>query len=336
MNQKLIRKFIAGKCSPEELNIVMRWYYSEEALAEFGDKINELWNQKYQTDSQFRKQLVFQRINRKIYSDQNQIINTNNNRNYQNLKNRINWGWAAVISMILLSGLAFWFHNQWKSGPISVPIVENIIKSTTKGQKSTFFLPDGTKVKMNSASSLTFPERFEGPVRKIFLTGEAFFEVNRDTLKPFIVITEQVATKALGTSFNINSYADQQTVKVALVSGSVEVTNNNGHLILSPGEMAISYNNDSALSKKSYNASILAWRHDKIYFENANWQEVIHKLEMWYGVNFTIKNQKYNVDKLYNGEFKSLSLDLVLENMSFNKNFEYSIDGKEVLIEFKP
>lgn len=109
----------------------------------------------------------------------------------------------------------------------------------SRGGEYILTLSDGTKVWLNSETELKYPVRFTGNTREVSVKGEAYFEVKRDTLHPFIVHTPYSDTKVLGTSFNVSAYKDETTTTITLVSGKVEVYNQHEKCILEPGWQAV-------------------------------------------------------------------------------------------------
>ena len=227
-----------------------------------------------------------------------------------------------------------WMTNYYSVDQIILDSVVTEIyetKMTRKGEKLTVLLPDGTLVKLNSESSIRFTETFEEH-RKVFLTGEAFFEVVRDTTKPFTVATRHLLTTALGTSFNINAYSDKE--EVVLLTGKVRINDGASRHseILLPGEK-VAYL-DGTL-KKSSNVSLdqVMWKDGVLIFRETPFALGIEELERWYGVSFDIRNLR-DKEVFLTGYFDNQNLKNVLESLSYTARFEYQIEGKEVLITF--
>ncbi len=158
-------------------------------------------------------------------------------------------------------------------------------------------LPDGTKVCINAASKLRYPLEFTGNERSVFLTGEACFEVVKDENKPFVVNTEKIDTKVLGTTFNVNAYPDED-VNITLVEGSVQLHNklNNQKYKLEPNDNAALKLNETKLKISKVNASkLIAWKNGYYYFEREQLQSIMKKLQKWYDfqVFYEDANTKY-------------------------------------------
>lgn len=244
---------------------------------------------------------------------------------------------ATLILIVASSVLVFYLIHKEENQGREELTETRVVKENSKGQKSLIHLPDGSVIRLNSSSEVSFNENFPGDIRLIDLKGEAFFDVAPDPQKPFIVRTENLSIKALGTSFNVNAYGESEALKVSLLTGKVEINIENDESsksILEPGE-GISFNRKSkVLTKGRFDPdAVLAWRRGIIYFKDKSWDEIVITLERWFDVEFDIKNQPRD-QKLYSGQFENQSLELVLESLSFSKDFAYTINGKKILIVF--
>ncbi len=212
-----------------------------------------------------------------------------------------------------------------------------VIKSNPSGQKSELRLPDGSMVYLNAESSLQYIAGFKGDRRELYLEGEAFFEVVKDSLHPFTVVTQNLTTTALGTSFNIQAYKNEPQIKVALVTGKVIVsdTANQSSMTLIPGEGVILKRGSQKMVRNNLDIEkTLFWKNRTIYFEDTDFQEAVEYLERWYGVSISLSN--YTQRSLTcSGKFHNKSLKFVLKTLGFALNFDYKINKKKVNIMFK-
>ncbi len=246
---------------------------------------------------------------------------------------------AAIFTGLLATT---YFVNEYLSSSIK-PLpkqqvaISNIVKNNPNGRKSKIQLPDGTIVWLNSGSTLSYPSKFTNNERVVNLDGQAFFEVKRDTLRPFRVNSSGLVTTALGTSFDINSYSEQNNeIKISLVSGKISIENKSlkTNNVTLPGEQLIySIKKQKSVIKSFDLKEVVAWKDKILYFKNASLADVILRLERWYGVDIKLKNAPQKNWNL-TGEFKKQSLQRVLERLSFTENFRYSIKGKKVEFKF--
>ncbi|HSI74674.1 MAG TPA: FecR domain-containing protein [Lunatimonas sp.] len=240
---------------------------------------------------------------------------------------------AILVGSFLLGWLLAPVSQVKEEQPLADVEEIYIYKTTERGQKMQLTLADGTKVWLNSSSEVTFPDKFRNENRLISLRGEAYFEVVRDSLRPFMVQTDDLVTTVLGTSFNVNTKESGKT-KIALLSGKVEVSSSHSHISLAPGEM-LSYDNVSTSFKVSgFDASqVLGWKDGVLRFQRASLREVKEGLEEWYGVEINLKNEK-GVNWQFSGEYPQQMLEEVLESMSYIKEFDYQINEKTVTLIF--
>lgn len=209
---------------------------------------------------------------------------------------------------------------------------------TAKGNQYQILLPDGTKVWLNAASSLKYPEVFSGKERRVVLTGEAYFEVAKDKTRPFFVRTAASpkdnngqVVEVLGTHFNINSYGEDQAVKTTLLEGSVKVSNANASKILKPGEQSIIGNYGLGLIQviPVDTDDETAWKNGLFRFSNAGLKSILNQLERWYDVKIDYSTVP---DKRYNGMVpRSAKLSEVLKMLELTGNINFEIEEHRVL-----
>lgn len=158
-------------------------------------------------------------------------------------------------------------------------------------------LADGTKVWLNASSAIKYPVSFVGDIRKVYLTGEAYFEVAHDKTKPFIVSTSQMDVEVLGTTFNVMAYPEDKTVETTLVTGQVKIRTDKNKLLLEPGMQASLDKETQLLDKNEANTDLItSWRFGKYVFEYENLEGVMSKLSRWYDVDVSFANlEKKNI-----------------------------------------
>lgn len=159
-----------------------------------------------------------------------------------------------------------------------------------RGGEYSVQLADGTKVHLNSESKLRYPVAFRQHERRVYLEGEAYFEVNRDEQHPFIVEGKDFAVQVLGTSFNVSNYKDDDVSRVVLLEGSVEVKKANKNYKLEPDE-SLEIDGDNIKIKKIKAINAISWKNDKFYFSNERLEVVMTKLARWYDVSLFYTNQ---------------------------------------------
>ncbi|MBD8489107.1 FecR domain-containing protein [Echinicola sp. CAU 1574] len=243
---------------------------------------------------------------------------------------------AAILILAIASSyiLAFFTIDKNDKDPI-IPILKTT--AAPLGSKLHFMLPDGTKVILNAGSDLQYYPNFTDSIREVYLSGEGYFEVQKDTARPFIVHSGDLATTALGTSFNIAAYKEYPT-EVALLSGSVKVMlenegKNENKTILTPGKLA-KYDpiNNKLITSSFSPEKVTAWQNGTLVLDRANKQEAIDRLERWYGVKIQDHLKKNQQKWSYSGSFNNQSLRNVLVVMSYSLKFDFSIKKDTVHI----
>ncbi|MCF2446972.1 FecR domain-containing protein [Dyadobacter sp. CY345] len=172
------------------------------------------------------------------------------------------------------------------SNPDNVqPLNQMNMLSTPKGGQYEIVLPDGSKVWLNSSSSIKFPAIFSKNERKVEVTGEVYFEVVKDKTRPFKVSFLENEIEVLGTSFNVMAYTDEVSSKTTLVEGSVSLKNNRSQTRLNPGQQA-SVETSGKISRKEVDVDeAIAWKKGQFYFRDASIEEVMKKAARWYDID---------------------------------------------------
>jgi len=205
---------------------------------------------------------------------------------------------------------------------------------TPKGGQYQVILPDGTKVWLNAASSLKYPEVFNGNERRVELTGEAYFEVAKNKAQPFHVKNHNQDVEVLGTHFNINSYLDNNTIKTTLLEGRVRVSNGQSVKILKPGEQAITGASGAGIIRLATDVDTddeTAWKNGLFQFNNADLKSILKQLERWYNVHIDYQTIP---DKKYNGMVpRKAKLSEVLKMLEKTGNIRFEIaEGKKLTV----
>ncbi|GAA4312904.1 FecR family protein [Compostibacter hankyongensis] len=203
---------------------------------------------------------------------------------------------------------------------------------TNRGEEYQLTLSDGTKVWLNSASSLNFPSSFTGNSREVTLTGEAYFEVVANAKMPFRVQVNGLQVEDLGTRFNINAYEDEPDVKTTLLEGAVRVSGKRGNVVLVPGEQAVV---DIARSGKIkvqtvYAEETVAWKNRKFSFHHTGIDEVMRQISRWYDVEVDYRD--FLDIKLSGSVSKDVNLSQVLTMLERVGDVKFRIEGKKIVV----
>lgn len=171
--------------------------------------------------------------------------------------------------------------------------MQDMIVSVEKGQKANVVLPDGSKVWVNSDSRLIYGSRFTSKERILELEGEAYFEVAPDKDRPFIVETNDLAVRALGTSFNVKSYEEEKDISTVLMTGKVEVSSSYDRLVLNPNERIVFDKQTGHMEKSSVeNAEeYINWKFNELTFKGETFENIVHTLERYYNTRIVFESE---------------------------------------------
>lgn len=271
------------------------------------------------------------------------------------VRSRLLWISGIAASVLLVWFVAFYVPQKNNSKETTA---QNTVVTTKRGSKTKIQLPDGTQVWLNADSKITYNEKFQGALREVYLTGEAFFDVVRNEAKPFVIHTHSIDVKVLGTSFNVRSYEDEKNTETSLIHGSVEVTLHSDPVPkykLKPGQKLIVQNSGLpvlskepearkdqfkhpllAISKINYekkDSSIIEtlWVKNKLAFDGEAFEDVALKIERWFDVKVNITDERLRKVP-YTGVFDNESLQVVMEALQLTGKFKYTINRKEVTI----
>jgi transmembrane sensor len=160
---------------------------------------------------------------------------------------------------------------------------QQLLLTTPKGGQYQAVLPDGSKVWLNAASSVKFPSKFTGDTREVEITGEVYLEIVKNSRQPFYVTTGKTTIHVLGTSFNVNAYSDESSIKTTLVEGSVKVKIGERESLLKPGQQA-KITDEITVSDKVDIDAVMAWKNGRFQFEGAGIEEVMRQIARWYNL----------------------------------------------------
>jgi len=203
--------------------------------------------------------------------------------------------------------------------------------STPTGGQYNIVLADGTKVYLNTVSSIKYPTQFNGDQRIVELEGEAYFEVAKNRNKPFIVKSGSQSIEVLGTHFNVHAYTNESVVKTTLLEGSVAVSYKNQKSILKPGQQSSISDNFSKIKIKEVDTeAAVAWKNGRFKFDNADLKTVMKQLERWYGIKVEYRGDVSDV-RFNGGTFMNKNLSEVLKVLELS-NIKFKVEGKTIIV----
>ena len=190
-------------------------------------------------------------------------------------------------------------------------------------------LADGTRVWMNAASTLRYPTGFVDSERKVELTGEAYFEVAKDPKKKFIVSGGGITTEVLGTHFNVNTYPDEESMKVTLLEGSVNVIGGVSNLVIKPGAQAEFTRGVLRVNQSVDVDRVMAWKNGYFSFQQADFGTVLRQISRWYDIEVAFEGKM--PDRKFGGAIsRKANLSEVLKIFEEMKIY-FKIEGKKII-----
>lgn len=359
MNWKILYNYIEGKCDEEELRRLGAWINEDPSNEDFFISFIEEWGEKeniwFDTDARaewdkFRKKNLETDSEIELRDDApnllNQVIgdNTKGSRTNNPGSRRtgvLYWSYAFTAVLLLVFVLVFvvyQFNLTDRGYENKEPSYQEI--STVRGQRTKLKLSDGSKVILNTSSTLRIPEKFGDGTRTLYLEGEAFFDVKHDEENPFLVISHQTYTKDLGTQFNVTAY-DASSIEVAVKEGLVSM----GKVVegslqkeiieVPPGKLAVLKKvGGVTVSDVEYMDEYIGWTEGNLVFRNTPFQEVIERLERWYDIECEIKGDINTLNKrTLTATYEGLPMSEVLKVLSISIDVSYQREGRNVVFQ---
>lgn len=325
LDENIKARFLIGQCTEDELLEVNAW------MNESDENACEL----------FRQEELYHLGKREAYSEALQVEKAEK-RLFKRLeaekvkqhKVRRLYSWtryaAVVVSFLFLGSIGYLFYQEYTAK-------EPLLAVTTQDKIKELKLPDGTKVWLNRNTTLKYPREFAKDGRKVYLEGEGFFEVERNPSKPFVVQSEAMQVRVLGTVFNLKSDKARMAAVATLLKGEIEVKGNHdeGRIILSPGQKAELNGSTKRLIVRQVDTGFENWHDNQFIFDKADIFTIARTLERSYGVKI-ILSPDIDVKKTYTGALKRKDrVEAVLNLIKNTVPVEYKIVGNSVFLSSK-
>lgn len=324
---EIIRKYLANRFSPDTEERVQRWIIKDKDREEKEKASQEFWDElNVETDSN-NTYAALERVNLRIGYNKEHLENIASYQKFSRFTFKFTRVAAVIVPLLIIAGGMFYYLPHFSEN--------NLIKiSAAYGEQKHLFLPDSSEVWINAGSSISYPKTFSKDERLVNLNGEAYFSVRRNIQKPFIVETQQLSVKVLGTRFNIKAYPNDEQITTTLTSGKVEVNTSFQHSqILNPNEQLTYNKQTSAIKISEVNATDAeSWITGQLIFTNANFEEIFQTLERRYDI---VIDNKTNIStsKRYTVKFrKGESIDKVMDILADIIGFDYQQDGNRIVI----
>ncbi|MBD3591951.1 FecR family protein [Bacteroides sp. GM023] len=318
----LLEKFFKKKASAEEIRILVEWIRRPGIRDEFNLLCEQMWKDAAVEIDKTVEEDMWNHLQRNL--DGAGVLSPKKAR-WQPVIYKV----AATILLPVCLALATYLFV----GNINKVSQDPFMVAVDYGQKANITLPDGTKVWLNSATHLSYDAEYNKEERKIYLDGEAYFEVAKNKEKRFVVCCNDLEIEALGTTFDVKGYSDDLSVTTLLAEGSVRVSNQTSATLLKPGEK-VEYHKGNRTFTKSVIPDIREidfWRKNMLIFNSASLADIATTLERMYGVKVVFDSEKLkNVP--FSGTIRNSSLHNVFYIISLTYPLTYKLEGDTVRI----
>lgn len=316
--------------SEEEMREFMEWYNASIENKELFFQIKHIYELRNKDSNSDNKELLksWDRLMEKIRLKQEPVqLKKSTNKNL--LRKISIAGVAAVILILTIIGIRInYANNTW---------IE--VQSNTPGNLKKIELSDGSTVHLNASSTLKYPKKFNRKSRELFLDGEAYFNVTKDSSHPFIINLDNQQIEVLGTEFNVLAYSTDHTAVTTLITGSVKLTtfesdkSMKAEVILQPGDQAIFDKKTSTYQVvHAETENVASWIEGEYTFKKKSLEEIANRLEKIYHITFIIQDESLK-DKSYTGKFFSYqTIDEIVDILNFKNDIKYEIDNDTVLL----
>ncbi len=238
--------------------------------------------------------------------------------------------WAAIFLLPILSALTVYYFTQNPQKHFQSTVI-----SAQNGEKAEVILPDGSKVWINSGSTLTYDKDFNRKERSVSLQGEAYFEVTKNKKRPFIVNTNSIKVLALGTSFNVRSYETDSLATAILLEGKVKVTASGQEAILSVNQRATFDKQKKVLLADRVEArNFVEWKNGNIYFSNQTYDEIARTLSRIYNVEIQFASEQLRPMR-FSGTLGNSGIKSALDILSMTSPMYYEMKDTTIILHHK-
>lgn len=317
LNQEIIKKYLNNECSEGEQVLVEAWYKSFENNP---DGISDLLDNEREELIQRVRQNINQKIKPiQIYSPQR-------------------WVWYAsgmAAMFLIIIGLSFYFapktNNNLSRIKFDIPLSDWAKYENSSAKILKISLPDGSTVWLQPKTQLSYNQS-DRVYRQVNLRGEAFFEVKRDEVRPFLIYSGKMTTKVLGTSFNVKAYPETERFEVSVVTGKVSVMNESEkEVFVTPKQQVILENKSDVLTIKELPKNkTFYWDLASLTFDDTSMQEVVSNIENNFNVKINI-SPTLKTCRL-SGNFNQEHLATILEIICKSVDAEYVMDGQDIYL----
>lgn len=326
----LLDKYLQGNCTMEEVEKIHAWLKQVQRQDNEWPAHNEQEQARYLDG---------------LYQDITHSIGRRAEKTRQRTIRRRFIQVAASVALLCGMLAAFYVFPPWNTDPPRLTRTAGYAtERTAMGEIKELTLEDGSVIWLNAGSTLRYPDKFQGGTREVILEGEAFFDIARDTARPFLIHTAGMETRVLGTSFNVRAYSHQEPAQVIVVSGTVEVSvpaadGPETKKVLLEANQMVTYGttrgtSGGELAKETVDdpEQYTAWKYGKLIFKSTPMSEVALQLERTFGLRIRMQDQAIERCRITGRFDKSQEVSLTIEAICKSIEAEFRLNGDTVYI----
>ena len=311
--RELLERFLKGDVAPDEEVTVARLVEEDSHIQQIIE--DELISSVGEIDP-YKKEQLLKRI---------KSVMPERSSNQHSLATRV-LRWTAILLLPIVSSIITYYvvssGINYQNSPVTF--------ATGYGEKAEITLPDGSQVWLNSGTTVTYNSSYNNKDRVLNLSGEAYFEVAKDTKRPFIVRTNDIVVEALGTSFNVTSYEEDLSSSSILIEGSIRVSAEGQERILNENHRATYYREGNVLATDAVTASdYILWKDGYLYFDNSSFEDIAKRLSRMFNVKIVFTSDKLRPIR-FTGTLGNSSIKNVLDILSLTSPMYYKMNGTTV------
>lgn len=347
--RQLLINYLLGLCTSREVKEVEHWLNKEPGNVALLQKVaKEIGRENNNTVSNREKKEIRKDVFKNIQQDRGKSSTRKKVRGDKKLVRPSGFGasglWLKVAAFAFLiltaGGLSFYYGNKASVEEKSAVVLKE--RTLSDGQKATLRFSDGSVIHLNAGSTLRYPSRFSSDIREVYLEGEAFFSVESDTARPFIIHAGETETRVLGTAFNIRAYESEKKVQVAVQEGKVAVTKKanqgiqKGETVCLRKNQWVTYHQASQLTEQGEGDiwEMVAWKDKVLVFNDRDLGFIAERLERWYNIDVSLADPTL-ADRRMSASFEEKPMTDVLTVIALSLGISYSKEDRSVTF-YKP
>ena len=316
--EALLDRYLKGETSQEENELVENWLEENNNPHSEWPHFNQSQKDEWLAD-------VFGQIHDSIEANEPKVVVMPQRRHL----------WRRIAAVAAVLAICFTLYLEWPVLQNRLHPIQLTALTVPVNQQKQITLPDGSKVWVNAGSQLKYPRQFNGKIREVYLSGEAYFDIKHDATKPFIIHTGKLVTTVLGTAFNIKEDPNKHTIVVTVTRGKVSVANGIKQLGVIIPNQQISFNllNNKSVQTEVDVKQVIAWQEKDLHFEDITFANAALQLQQHFNVKINFANDKVKQCRFTGTALTGEKLDKILKAICAFNNATYQTkpDGSIII-----